>query len=288
MFSLFFAVYSSPVDKDDDDDDYLQDKSDDYDEDDLVGDDFVEKSTTSVKPSEEPFNTQEYIQIADAGKSVTLQCKGDWTKTTLFIWYNGSVIVVQDKVVKPTENPRLSISKEDGSLTIKDVNVYDDVSFRCRGWPSKDRIETLVHVHVNGPPRDIRIGHNIKEQKNIIHKTLPYHAGTQNLRFKCSAKARPKAKIDWIHNGNTILQQGNDHDIKIEDEGVIIFKTLHAHHAGEYQCEASNELGTSKESFKIEVTCESLRDKTEEYFSYLFFLSFRCSFLQTSFKLFQR
>lgn len=261
LLFVIFAGLSSPVDKEDKDDDgdYLQDKSEtDYEEGDFDEDEQVEKSSKSPQPDEQ-YKTQEYTEKSDAGKTVTLKCKGEgFEDNTLFMWYNGSAIVVQGDIVRSQEFPRLSFSKKDGSLTIKDVNSYDDATFRCRAFPKKDRYETLVHLHINGPPRGIRIGHNINSQKNVAGQTLMYRAGEKDLRFKCNvAKARPEAKIDWIHNGNTILEsQGRDQDIKIEDEGLLIIKTLHARHAGDYQCEASNELGTLKASFKIEAQCK--------------------------------
>lgn len=196
--------------------------------------------------------------------------------------------MVQGDVVRATDFPRVSFSKKDGSITIKDINSYDDTTFRCRAFTSKDRFETLVHVHVNSPPRGIRIGHNVNLQKNIAEQTLSYRAGEKDLRFKCNvAKARPEAKINWNHNGNTILEsQGKDHDLKVEDEGLLIIKTLHARHAGDYECEASNDFGTLKASFKIEAQCESSSYKA--CIIIVIFLSFRSTFLHASSQLFQR
>lgn len=259
-FSSLFSGHSSSVDTNDDD--YLQDKSDDYNFEEEADDEenSVEK-VSSVKPSEEPYKTQDYTEKSEVGRTVELKCLGEgFDESTIFMWYNGTAVISQGEAKMPTDK-RISVSKKNGLLTIKNLNSYDDGTFRCRAFPEKGRFETLVHLHINGPPRGIQIGHNINSKKNIADQTLGYLAGgTTNLRFTCNVeKARPAAKIDWIHNGNTILDsQGKDHDIKIDDEGVLIIKTLHARHAGEYQCEASNELGNLKASFKIEAQCKLL------------------------------
>lgn len=173
-------------------------------------------------------------------------------------------------------------------LTIRDVNPYDDGQFRCHAFSKTDRYKTIIQVHVDGPPRGIVIGHNINKQENIAGETLIYRAGETDLRFKCNvAKARPAAKIDWIHNGNTILEsQQKDHDLKIEDEGVLVIKTLHARHSGDYQCEASNEFGNLKALFKIEVQCKYKSSLFSLHFTGL--LIYRSTVLHASSQLLQR
>lgn len=254
-----FTAHSSPVESNDDDD-YLADKSDDNDDTDYIeGDDKQKPSSTASSNTEEPYQTQDYIEKSESGRTIVLKCLGEYIdSSSLFIWYNGSMILAQGEGKSPQASHRVSFSKKDGLLTVRDVSSYDDGTFRCRAFIKGIRYETLVHVQINGPPQGITIGHNINNQANIAEETLIYSAGKQSLRFRCNvAKARPDAKIDWIHNGNTILElQQKDHDLKIEDEGVLVIKTLHARHAGEYQCEASNEFGNLKAAFKINVQCK--------------------------------
>lgn len=261
--SFIVSVYSSPVETDNDDDDYLADKSNDSYDDNDYGDDVDEKpkpSTSSNDQStEEPYKTQEYTEKAEAGQTLVLKCLGTGLDASfLYMWYNGSTIIAQGAATV-SRDERISFSKKDGYLTIRDVSSYDDGIFRCRAFSEKsDRYETIVQVNIRGPPRGIVIGHNINAQKNIAGETLVYRAGENNLRFNCNvAKARPEAKIDWVHNGNTILEsQQKDHDLKIEEDGVLVIKSLHARHAGDYQCEASNEFGNLKASFRIDVQCK--------------------------------
>lgn len=172
------------------------------------------------------------------------------------MWFNGTKLIYQG-VNKITTDERINFNLKEHTMVIKDLNSYDDGVYRCRAF-TKERYETVIQLEVNGPPRGITIGHNIKEQSDVSGQTLTYSVFQTDLRFKCNvAKARPKAKIEWIHNGNTILEsQGRDHDIKIEDESTLIIKKLHARHAGEYQCEASNDLGELKSSFHINVECK--------------------------------
>lgn len=245
---------------DDNEEDYLNDdkSTDDYDEYDEDKSDRASSSTVnSASTTEEPYVVQDYIKTGEAGKSATLKCLGEnFDSATIFMWYNGSRLIFQGKT-KNTDDPRIDISAKDGTLSIKNINPYDDGSYRCRAY-AKQRFETLVDFQVDGPPRGMVISEHKEKNTDISGTTLNYHVTQKDLKFKCSvAKSRPAAKIDWIHNGNTILEsQGKDHDLKIEDDNVLIIKNVHARHAGEYQCEASNDFGTLKSSFNVEVECE--------------------------------
>jgi hypothetical protein len=238
----------------------LQDSKDDEDNEydaNLEDDSESERKSSTISANDvtsEPYKTHEHLESVDAGKSVTLKCDGEVDDNSVIIWYNESMIIVQGKSVL---HDRVTLNK-DGSITIKNVDVYDDAVYRSRIFPQKERVETKIVLQVNGAPKSIVIGHNQKQQENVAGQTLTYHANEKDLRFKCNVgKARPHAKIAWNHNGN-VIQESKDHEIKIIDSDILSIKILHARHAGEYECEASNEYGTIKAGFKIDVQCKSL------------------------------
>lgn len=242
-----------------DDDDYMSDTKDesDYGDYDETSDDKKSTTASSSDATTEAYKTEEMTQIVEAGKSATLQCKTDTipNENTVFLWYNGSSLIVSGKPIEKVRDI-ITFSKKDGSLTIKNVDMYDDADYRCRVYPQKERIETKIILQVNGAPKSILIGHNQKSQKNVAGQILNYTAGEKDLRFRCNVgKSRPEAKIAWNHNGNAI-QESKDHDIRIIDSEILQIKILHTRHAGEYQCEASNEYGTVKANFNIDVQCK--------------------------------
>lgn len=49
---------------------------------------------------------------------------------------------------------------------------------------------------------------------------------------------------------------GKEKDILITEDNALIIKTLHTAHAGNYECEASNEYGFVKAKFNIDVHCK--------------------------------
>lgn len=229
-----------------------KDDQSEYDYDETNEDKKSTASSTTDATTE--YIKHEYTQKGDIGKDVVLTCKGIFGADSIVIWYNGTKIIQSGK---QNFEKRVKMSQKDGALTIESVDVYDDGVFRCRTFNNdKDRYETIVQLEVSGPPKEITIGHNLN-QENIDGKDLIYRANEKDLRFKCNVlRARPAAKFSWMHDGN-VIQESKDHDIQI-DGNLLIIKTLHARHAGEYTCEASNEHGTIKAHFKIDAQCEFL------------------------------
>jgi uncharacterized protein YodC (DUF2158 family) len=252
-------VHSNPASttKSDEFEDYLGDEKNDYSEYDEGDDDQTSSSSSSTTTTEKPFSTSNHDVNSEIGKSVTLKCNSDGlNKDSIIMWYNESKILFSG-VNKVSPDDRLDFSKKDGTMVISDVSSFDDATYRCRVYGRKTNFETFIKLQVNGPPRGITINEHSQKNVNIAGTTFNYHAGKKNLQFTCNvAKSRPAAKIDWSHNGNTILEAlGKDHDLKVE-ENVLIIRNVHARHAGEYQCEATNDLGTEKASFKVDVECE--------------------------------
>lgn len=248
------------MDKDDDDDTYdyqgdPKDESDIYDEDEFENDKSSSGSSTQGSPTEEKdYITENYVEIANVGDSVTLKCKGsDFDKNTLFMWFNQSLIIVQGRTVQ--EKHRIEFDESTGSITIKNIQPSDDGKYRCRAFPKKNRYETNIELEVNAPPTHISIGHNQGNKEDISNQIISYKVGEKDLRFKCNpGKSRPAAKVTWNHNGN-VIEASKDHDI-ILDGSLFLFKTLHAKHAGRYECDASNDRGNIKAHFDLDVQCK--------------------------------
>ena len=241
--------------KADESDDYLNDdKNSDYDED---YDESDRSSSPSSSATDAPLVSSKHKLQGEPGKSVVLKCDGEgFDGLTIFMWYNGTQLVFQGETMV-SKDKRIEFHKKDGSLAIKDLNSYDDSIYRCRAY-GKTHYETIVELQVNGAPRGISIFEHNQKTVDIAGSTFNYRAGKKDLKFTCDVEvSRPNAKFDWVHNGNTILEmQRKDHDLKIENDNILIIKNVHARHAGEYQCEASNDLGTVKATFKIDVECK--------------------------------
>lgn len=190
----------------------------------------------------------------DIDSSITLKCRGvDFDKDTLFMWFNDTKIIVQGTTIQGDRG--ITFDQVDGSITIKNIQSTDDGKYRCRAFTKKNRYETNIDLIVNGPPSQISIGHNQGNKDDIANQTISYKVGEKDLRFKCNpGKSRPLVKVTWNHNGN-VIEPSKDHDISI-DGSLLFFKTLHAKHAGKYECDASNDRGNIKAHFELDVQCK--------------------------------
>lgn len=251
-----------PVDKNeenypnDDTDDYLNDPKDDIEDDDYEEDNSKgSASSTQGSPAEvKEYITENYVEYVDAGSSTTLKCKGqDFEKDTLFMWFNETIILVQGQQVR--ERERITFDQSTGSITIKNVQASDDGNYRCRAFAKKNNYETNIQLFVNGPPSKITIGHNQGSKEDVSNQIISYKVGEKDLRFKCNpSKSHPEVKVTWNHNGN-VIEPSRDHDISL-DGSLLVFKNLHAKHAGRYECDASNDRGNIKAHFDLDVQCK--------------------------------
>jgi len=228
---------------------------------------YVDTRVETTTEEKEPYKHANYTKYVVHGMNVRLDCKGIFDENTLFMWYNESKIIVQAKSFQMTDK-RIKSPKIDGSLTIENVDSYDSGCYRCRVFHPREIFETVIELIVNAPPKINEIGHN-RRNSFVLGKKLIYKAGEKELRFKCNVPiVHPAAKITWIHNGNAI-QESKDHDIKFVEENILEICVLHARHAGEFECEASNEYGSVKAKFSIDVQCK-LRIATKlRYFKVL-------------------
>ncbi|XP_070505963.1 limbic system-associated membrane protein isoform X2 [Chironomus tepperi] len=253
LFIVLITQYANcaPAETDNDESEYLQDGEEIYDDNYDEKDDDKDKKIASTTETNEIYKTDNYTETIDAGKNVRLECKGEFDESAIFLWYNGTRIISQGQAFQITDK-RIRLSKKDGSLTIEGVNSYDNAMYKCRAFQKGERFETNVQLIVNGPPKTIMIGHN-RDNTFVSGKELIYKAGEKDLRFKCTVpNTHPEAKITWIHNGNAI-QESKDRDIKFVEESILEIRVLHARHSGEYECEATNEYGSAKAKFSIDV-----------------------------------
>lgn len=264
-------MHCNPVNNQEDDDNYLNDE-DDYpqnprnemnDDDDYEESEEKKRSSTTSSPSEaEIYTTEEKVEVVDAGKSITLSCIGKGIdENTIYLWYKDQSLLFQGTTSKYSAvnaYPRASMSAKDGSLTLSKVDISDDGEYRCRTYPKNGHYEAKIKLMVNGPPSNITIEHNLKQGIDISNQKLSYKVAEKDVRFKCiPSKAHPKAVISWNHNGN-VIQESKDIDITTFDDGLLKFRTLHAKHSGKYECVASNEYGSIKAQFELDVQCEIL------------------------------
>lgn len=256
-FISFFTAHCAPLDENEDNSEYPQDADIDYNDDLEDSNDDDRKASTTHTPavSQQLGNFTEEV---DSGKSVRLFCKGEYNENNenhIIMWYNGSALLFSG-VSTVTKDKRVHFSKKDGSLTIENTNVFDNNLYKCRFFDKKDNFDTNYQVKVKGAPKFIEVTHNRELQKLKQDQVVSYKATEKDLRFKCQVgNVYPGVKYTWNHNGNAI-QESKDRDIKFDGENILEIRVLHARHAGFYECEATNEFGSIKSAFKIDVQCK--------------------------------
>uniref|UniRef100_A0A5F8HA67 Hemicentin-2 n=1 Tax=Monodelphis domestica TaxID=13616 RepID=A0A5F8HA67_MONDO len=76
------------------------------------------------------------------------------------------------------------------------------------------------------------------------------------LRISCTASGYPPPHISWRHNDQTI---GMDGRFLVDDQGTLIIQSVTPEDAGNYSCQATNEVGTDEQTVTLFYTGICLR-----------------------------
>ncbi|KAL3315722.1 hypothetical protein Ciccas_005642 [Cichlidogyrus casuarinus] len=143
----------------------------------------------------------------------------------------------------PSLTRRAMVSQERQALTIfrtekADAGVYQCNSSNAVGW---DIHEYIVQVHT---PPTIDLSNVQPEEYWFVNQT-------RSLYCTLMGNSDPPAKIRWERHGSPVVSGG---DVEISEEGskLTVFSVKNRD-AGDYVCKASNEVGETSQSFRVQV-----------------------------------
>ncbi|XP_072356376.1 inactive tyrosine-protein kinase 7-like [Scyliorhinus torazame] len=154
----------------------------------------------------------------DEGKPGFLHCSTRATPTPTVTWFRNNVDISGDHRFEEFDN---------GTLRIKNVEVYDGTLYKCRSSTPAGSIEETVRVHVleklkfTPPP--------LSQQCIELNK---------DMTIQCSATGREKPLIEWSKGDGSRISP----HIR-QEAGLLHFTKVTKSDAGHYVCVASNSQG---------------------------------------------
>lgn len=74
------------------------------------------------------------------------------------------------------------------------------------------------------------------------------------LVLHCQAKGEPEPSISWLLNGRPVSDQQSTNAVRVLANGTLVIDTPSIEDSGEYSCEATNHVGSTK--VRAEVTVQ--------------------------------
>nr|XP_046260590.1 matrix-remodeling-associated protein 5-like [Scatophagus argus] len=186
------------------------------------------------------------------GGEVHLDCQADGVPTPLLSW------VLPDRSVLTSTAPstgRVTIDTN-GTLYISVTLPSDRGVYRCVASNSAGAASASVRVHVSSLPPVMQ---QPREEHLPLSPGMPVYA-------HCSARGAPPPSLRWrIPDGTLIRPSQFLHDnLFVLPNGTLHIRKVGPKDSGNYECTASNAIGTDKRIVRVEIEKGESGEKRQE------------------------
>ncbi|XP_072488817.1 hemicentin-2 isoform X3 [Notamacropus eugenii] len=122
------------------------------------------------------------------------------------------------------------------SLEISGIIPSDSGRYQCLASNANGMARESVWLLVREPP-----------QISINTKSRHFSQGVE-VRISCTASGYPPPHISWRHKAQTIVKDGR---FFVDDQGTLIIQSVAPDDAGNYSCQATNEVGTDEQTVTL-------------------------------------
>ncbi|XP_073770262.1 neurotrimin isoform X13 [Danio rerio] len=169
------------------------------------------------------------------GETLFLSCsQGDFVTHTA--WLNRSSILYAGED-KWSVDPRVSLvtlSQEEFTIKIEDVDVTDEGQYICAVQTSSRPRTTSVHIIVQVPPKIVNLS-----------RDLVVNEGS-NVTLMCLANGKPEPAIVWR------MKSPSDDSLSSDSE-VLDIPFISRYRAGVYECTAANDIAVDTQTVELTV-----------------------------------
>ncbi|RXM29445.1 Immunoglobulin superfamily member 10 [Acipenser ruthenus] len=169
-----------------------------------------------------------------SGNTVIIKCKAEGRPPPIVSWILANKTFVRGPV---SENSRVSVDS-DGTLTIKDVSVYDRGHYKCVASNPAGADTATIRLQVVAAPPVI-----IEEKRQHVKGEIG-----QYLRLPCTAKGNPQPTVRWVLFDGTEVKPLQYVNAKLFAfaNGTLYIKNLATSDSGNYECIATSSTGSER------------------------------------------
>ncbi|RVE64956.1 hypothetical protein OJAV_G00130760 [Oryzias javanicus] len=167
--------------------------------------------------------------------TVELTCKAEGRPMPTFSWILANRTQIREH---GPEKARVSVSSE-GTLTIKDVSVFDRGFYKCIASNPAGADTATVRLQVVAAPPNI-----LEEKRQQLKPSLG-----QNLWVPCTGHGSPQPTVHWVlHDGSVILldKTTSNKRTTLFKNGTLSIRDVTPADNGNYECIATSSTGSER------------------------------------------
>ncbi|MED6283015.1 hypothetical protein CHARACLAT_004387, partial [Characodon lateralis] len=201
-----------------------------------------------TRPPHMQLMTYREVTIHQGGQ-VHLECKADGVPAPLLSWVLPNRSNLTSTV---TSSNRISMDTN-GTLHISVTLPTDRGVYRCVASNSTGEASASVRLHVSSLPPVIQ---QPREEHLLFAVGWPVYA-------HCSARGAPTPILRWRIPDGTLVRPSQflDGNLFVLPNGTLHIRNFGSKDAGSYECTASNAVGTSRRTVRVEVEDGEAKDK---------------------------
>ncbi|XP_065735248.1 hemicentin-2 [Phocoena phocoena] len=122
------------------------------------------------------------------------------------------------------------------SLEVRDITPSDGGRYQCMASNSNGVTRASIWLLVREAP-----------QVSIHARSQRFSQGME-MRVSCSASGYPAPNISWSHEGHALRE---DSRVRVDAQGTLIIQGVAPEDAGNYSCQAANDIGTDEKTVTL-------------------------------------
>ncbi|XP_066565632.1 immunoglobulin superfamily member 10 [Amia ocellicauda] len=169
-----------------------------------------------------------------SGNTVEIKCKAEGRPIPLVSWILANKTVVRGY---SSRESRVAVAA-DGTLTIKEVSVYDRGHYKCVASNPAGVDTATVQLQVVAAPPGI-----VEDKRQQVRGEIGQH-----LKMPCTGKGSPQPTIHWVLFDGTVVKPLHYINPKVFafPNGTLYIKDLAVSDSGKYECIATSSTGSER------------------------------------------
>ncbi|KAM3930437.1 immunoglobulin superfamily member 10 [Leptodactylus fuscus] len=176
-----------------------------------------------------------------SGSTVSIKCQAEGRPFPTITWILANETIASEK----SENNQKVFVLFDGTLTIREVTIYDRGIYKCfaTNIAGSDTFTVKVQV-IAAPPV-------IVEDKRQTILALP----GENVKIHCTAKGNPQPSVHWVAFDGTKVKPLHYVNAKLFlfSNGTLYLRNAASSDSGDYECIATSSTGSERRVVTLKV-----------------------------------